>query len=96
MTKLITAEEWQDGMDSPLPLAKIRDIQRNALEAAAKRVCRPCDEGILLDRRITYETQHVGDSHGDRYRCNARGIWKLHAELTPAPAGNERKGGGAG
>jgi hypothetical protein len=104
MTELIPAEKWhakilelltdwdhrREGSSRGTELDVLRDIQRNALEAAAKAVCTGCEHGEPLDA-VPWSEYHKSST--GRLRCAALRIKRL-IPGNPAPAGTVTKGGG--
>lgn len=104
-TELMTAERWYrrryahslglalDGHGAVAEndtIAWIRDVQRNALEAAAAAVCPQCKIGVPRDYEAHRGLVHL--ANGRNWTCLADGIWTLLA-MNPAPAGQETDDG---
>jgi hypothetical protein len=100
-TGLVTAKEWSSKFSrgrwiagrrvAPgyVALEEFRDIQRNALEAAAKAVCTWCRDGYAVSGDRHRRTHVYGT--GNYAPCNAAEIWALIPE-NPAPAVKRRPG----
>lgn len=90
MTKLMTAEEFAERVRNKscsgfpkwtIPL--IRDVQRDALEAAAKAQCWNCQQGYAVDRSTSTVWRHMIGALS--VPCEATEIYDLIPK-DPAPA----------